>query len=168
MGFVNEDPTPLRFEPVEAKHVGALTDLFERNSTSAVISSFDPFPLTDQEARRIALEPRQDGYYVAARDERLVGLSMLRGFDAGYEIPSFGIFVDHEVHGQGVGRALTVWTIEVARRRGCRSLRLSVYGANSIARGLYASLGFVEQERCAIDPAAGPEEKIVMCLSLDS
>jgi ribosomal protein S18 acetylase RimI-like enzyme len=159
-------PTILQFEPVEAKHADALTELFECNSTPEVTSSFDPFPLTGQEARRIAFEPRQDGYYVAVRDDRLVGLSMLRGFDEGYAIPSFGIFVDHETHGQGIGRALTVWTIETARRRGCPSLRLSVYSANSVARGLYTSLGFVEQERRAIDRAAGSEEKIVMCLSL--
>ena len=46
----------------------------------------------------------QDDYYVAARGEDLLGFSMLRGFDEGYEIPSFGIFVDHESHGQGIGR----------------------------------------------------------------
>jgi ribosomal-protein-alanine N-acetyltransferase len=167
IGFVKDEMTLLQFEPVEARHADGLTELFERNSTPEITSSFDPFPLTSQEARRIALEPRQDGYYVAVRGDRLVGLSLLRGFDEGYAIPSFGIFVDREAHGQGIGRALTVWTIEAARRRGCSSLRLSVYGANSVACGLYASLGFVEQERRTIDRVAGPEEKIVMCLSLE-
>lgn len=167
MGFVENELTPLRFEPVEAKHAGGLAELFERNSTHEVTSLFDPFPLTDQEARRIALEPRRDGYYVAVRADRLVGLSMLRGFDEGYAIPSFGIFVDHQVHGQGVGRVLTAWTIEAARRRECPAVRLSVYSTNSVARGLYASLGFVEQERLTVDRGAGPEEKIVMCLSLN-
>lgn len=166
MGFVENELTPLRFEPVEAKHAGALAELFERNSTHEVTSSFDPFPLTDQEARRIALEPRQDGYYAAARADRLVGLSMLRGFDEGYAIPSFGIFVDYQVHGQGVGRMLTAWTIEAARRRGCPSVRLSVYSTNLVAYDLYASLGFVEHERQTVDRGEGPEEKIVMCLSL--
>lgn len=166
VGSVKDKPTTPRFEPVEAKHAGALIELFERNSTPVVTSLFDPFPLTDQEARRIALKPRQDEYYVAARVDQLVGLSMLRGFDEGYQTPSFGIFVDHEAHGQGVGRALTAWTLEAARRRGCPSVRLSVYSTNSVALGLYNSLGFVEQERHAIDRAGVPEEKIMMCLSL--
>jgi ribosomal protein S18 acetylase RimI-like enzyme len=156
----------LRFESVEARHLGALTELFERNSMPAVTSSFDPFPLTAREAQRIALEPHKDAYFVAVRAGRPVGLSMLRGFDEGYEIPSFGIFVDHEAHGQGVGRALTAWTVGAAQGLGCPSVRLTVYSTNSVALGLYASLGFVEQRRRSVDRGAGDEEKIVMCLSL--
>lgn len=165
---MEDHQSPLRVEPVVAKHVDALTELFERNSIPVVTSSFDPFPLTAREAQRIALEPRKDAYFVAAHTDRLVGLSMLRGFDEGYEIPSFGIFVDHEVHGHGVGRALTAWTVDAARARGCPSIRLTVYSTNSVALGLYASLGFVEQGRRSVDHGAGAEEKIVMCLSLDS
>lgn len=168
MKFDRDELSLLRFEPVEAKHVDALTELFERNSTSAVTSSFDPFPLTAREAQRIALEPCKDAYFVAARADRLVGLSMLRGFDEGYEIPSFGIFVDYEAHAQGVGRALTEWTVDAARGLGCPSVRLTVYSTNSVALGLYASLGFVEQERRSVDRGEGTEEKIVMCLSLDA
>jgi len=157
---------PLRFAPVQAKHVVPLAELFERNCRPEVTSSFDPFPLTAREARRVALESHNDGYYVASRNGSLVGFSMLRGFDEGYEIPSFGIFVDHAAHGQGVGRALTEWTIEAARQGGCASVRLSVYATNAVALDLYASLGFVEQERRRLDRAAGPDEKIVMCLRL--
>jgi ribosomal protein S18 acetylase RimI-like enzyme len=45
---------------------------------------------------------------------------------------------------------------------------LSVYAANAAALGLYASLGFVERERLVINRAGEPDEKIIMCLSLDS
>src|ERR1700733_13895683 len=113
----------LRFERVQAEHADLLTELFERNSRPEVTSSFDPFPLDREEARRIALQSHQDEYYVAMRTDRVVGFSMLRGFDEGYTIPSFGIFVDHDAHGQGIGRALTAWTIEAARARGCPSVR---------------------------------------------
>lgn len=129
--------------------------------------TFDPFPLSAVEARRIALEPRQDGFYLAVRGEMPLGLSMLRGFDEGYEVPSFGIFVDHENHGQGIGRALTVWTIQQARQRGCPAVRLTVYARNVAARRLYESLGFVEQDRQGVDRAGEPDEKIIMRLELD-
>jgi ribosomal protein S18 acetylase RimI-like enzyme len=151
---------------VGPEHVGALIALFESNAGSAVTSSFDPFPLTEQEGRRIALEPRRDLYYVAVRADRLVGMSMLRGFDEGYAIPSFGIFVDYRANGQGVGRALTSWTIEAARRCGCKAVRLSVYASNTVARGLYTSLGFSELERSSVDRDGKTEEKIIMSLSL--
>jgi [ribosomal protein S18]-alanine N-acetyltransferase len=153
-----------RFEPVGPQHAEALAALFERNSTPAVTGMFDPFPLTVREAHRIALTPRKDLYYVASSEGRLLGLSMLRGFDEGYEIPSFGIFVDHESHRQGVGRELTAWTIEQARRLGCPAVRLTVYARNLAARRLYESLAFVEQKRQSSERAGRPEEKIVMLL----
>lgn len=156
----------LRFEPIEPRHADRLAELFERNRVSRVTDMFDPFPLTGAEARRIALVPRRDAFYVATRNERLLGFSMLRGFDEGYAIPSFGIFVDHQSHGQGVGRELTAWTIEQARRRDCPALRLTVYVSNLTAHRLYESLGFVEQERQSVDRMGHPDEKIVMRLDL--
>lgn len=156
----------LRFAAVGPEHADALVALFERNSLPAVAEMFDPFPLTAAQARRIALEPGRDGYYMATRGEDLLGFSMLRGFDEGYEIPSFGIFVDHERHGQGIGRRLTAWTIEQARRRGCPAVRLTVYGDNAAALGLYTSLGFREQERQPVERQGRPVEKIVMRLGL--
>jgi ribosomal-protein-alanine N-acetyltransferase len=161
-------PLALRFEPVGRAHLDGLVALFERNAIPAVTALFDPFPLNAAEARRIALEPRQDAFYLAASGELLLGFSMLRGFDEGYEIPSFGIFVDHESHGQGIGRELTAWTIEQARQRGCPAVRLTVYAGNSAARQLYESLGFLEQERhLSHQNKARPDEKIVMRLDFN-
>ncbi len=157
---------PLRFQPVGPEHADALVALFERNAVPAVAVMFDPFPFTAAEARRIALEPHQDRYYIATRGEDVLGLSMLRGFDEGYEIPSFGIFIDHEHHGQGIGRRLTAWTIEQARWRDCPAVRLTVYADNATALGLYASLGFREQERGLVERKGQPAEKIVMRLEL--
>jgi ribosomal protein S18 acetylase RimI-like enzyme len=159
-------PEELHFATVGPEHADALVALFERNTVPAVEEMFDPFSFTAAEARRIALEPRQDGYYMATRGDELLGLSMLRGFDEGYEIPSFGIFIDHEYHGHGIGRRLTVRTIEQARRRGCPAVRLTVYADNTAARTLYESLGFREQERGRVERKGQPAEKIVMRLEL--
>jgi ribosomal protein S18 acetylase RimI-like enzyme len=156
----------LHFEEVGPEHAGALVVLFERNSILAITETFDPFPLTEAQARRIACEPRRDGYYLVARGEDLLGFSMLRGFDEGYEVPSFGVFVDHASQAQGVGRRLTAWTIERARLQGCPAVRLSVYADNTAARGIYDSLGFREQERQLVERRGRQEEKIVMRLEL--
>jgi [ribosomal protein S18]-alanine N-acetyltransferase len=161
------DATPdLRCEPIGPEHVDLLAALFERNS-GAVTDSFDPFPLNDAQARSIALKAHEDLYYLALQGRRAVGMSMLRGFDEGYEVPSFGIVVDREHHGQGIGRQLTVWTIEQARLQDCPAVRLSVYADNAVARGLYESLGFVEIERGRMENILRPREKIIMRLDLD-
>jgi GNAT superfamily N-acetyltransferase len=160
-------PSEIIIEPVEAGHAQALADLFEGNRVPAVGDFFDPFPLTAEEARRIALEPRLDAYFVASTDAELIAMSMLRGFDEGFAVPSFGIFVDHRHHGHGIGRRLTAWTVAEARRRGCATIRLSVYVSNTAALRLYRSLGFEEQEREIVARATGQDEKILMTLSLE-
>jgi ribosomal protein S18 acetylase RimI-like enzyme len=151
-----------------ADHTRPLEALFERNAVPEIATAFDPFPLTAERARQIATEPRRDAYYVAVESEQLVGMSMLRGFDEGYETPSFGIFVDRASHGRGVGRSLTAWTIEAARRMGAPAVRLSVYGDNARALTLYRALGFVEQERQVVARGDGSGEKLIMRLDLRS
>ncbi len=163
----DDPPLGLDFVPIGPNQLERLVVLFERNRVARVTELFDPFPLDAAQARWIALEPHRDSFYLALREGRPVGFSMLRGFDEGYPIPSFGIFVDHESHSEGVGRALTAWTIEQARRGGCSAVRLGVYVANSSARRLYESLGFVEQKRQLVDRAGRSEEKIVMRLDFD-
>jgi ribosomal-protein-alanine N-acetyltransferase len=154
----------LRCEPVGPEHLETLSALFERNQIPQVTDMFDPFPLDAAQARKIALGAGEDAFYIAVRGELPVGFSMLRGFDEGYEIPSFGIFVDYDCHGRGIGRELTAWTVEQARGRGCPAVRLTVYATNVAARGLYESLGFVERERESVDRKGRPDEKIVMRL----
>jgi ribosomal protein S18 acetylase RimI-like enzyme len=154
-------------EPVEAGHAQALAELFEQNRVPAVTDSFDPFPLTADEAKRITLEPRLDAYFVASMESELVAMSMLRGFDEGFAVPSFGIFVDHRHQGRGVGCRLTAWTVAEARRRGCAAIRLSVYASNKAALRLYRSLGFEEQERVVVARATGQDEKLLMTQSLE-
>jgi [ribosomal protein S18]-alanine N-acetyltransferase len=149
---------------VAPAHAEALVDLFVRNAVPSVTAGFDPFALDAAEARRIALAPGRDLFFVAAEGEELVGFSMLRGFEEGYEVPSFGIFVDHRQQGRGVGRSLTEWTIERAREHGCPAVRLSVYASNARARAMYDALGFVERERHELERDGHADEKIVMML----
>lgn len=142
----------------------ALAAFLEANDVPAVTATFDPFAMTRATAERILGEPREDRYYGAfAHDGRMVALSMLRGWDEGYEVPSLGIVVDHRCHGRGIGRTLTEWTLERARETAAPSVRLSVYADNAPARHIYDRLGFAETERVERD---GGRESIVMVLQL--
>lgn len=160
--------TALRFEPIGPQHAGALEELFARCQDRAVTDTFDPFPLDREQARRIALEPRRDRYYLAFAEGGPAGMSMLRGFDEGYAVPSFGVFVAPNLHGRGIGRALTSWTVAAARELGCASVRLSVYASNTRAVRLYESLGFVAQDSSEVRRAAGLDRKVVMTLALQA
>ena len=60
---------------------------------------------------------------------------------------SFGIGIEKEFWGVGVGRALTLACIECAKQAGYLQLELEVVAANTRAIALYKSLGFTEYGR---------------------
>ena len=59
----------------------------------------------------------------------------------------FGISVDRDFWGLGIGRALTEACIECARRAGYAQLELDAVAENDAALSLYRSVGFVEYGR---------------------
>lgn len=140
----------------------ALGDMLERAAGSPEMRYFDPFPMTRSTARRLCREVRDDRYYVAVADGRVVGLSMLRGWDEGYTVPSFGVMIDASWHGRGLGGRMTDYTIEQAWRLGCDTVRLSVYGANTVAAEMYERRGFEEVERVPVDRSWGRDIRRVM------
>jgi glycosyltransferase involved in cell wall biosynthesis/RimJ/RimL family protein N-acetyltransferase len=151
---------------VEPGDIASLTRFFTRNDVSEVVAGFDPFPLNEETAARIASRVGRDRYYAAFLGDRVVGFSMLRGWDEGYDVPSFGIFVDFDFHGAGIGSRMTEWTVEQARRLGCRRVRLSVYGQNNAARRIYERLGFAEVERHTVEHRGRSDDRIVMVKEL--
>ena len=165
----DERPDPAEaalFMEIGPDDADSLERFLVRNDVPAVVGSFDPFPFTTSTARRIAFETRRDHYYGAFLGRRLIALSMLRGWDEGYDVPSFGIAVDADFHGRGLGTRMTTWTIEQARELGCRQVRLSVYGSNDTAYRIYERMGFRELERTEVDHAGSPDRRIVMTKEL--
>jgi ribosomal protein S18 acetylase RimI-like enzyme len=93
---------------------------------------------------------------------------MLRGWDEGFDVPSFGVLVDHRTQGQGLGRRMTEFAIAEARRLGSRRVRLTVNESNQAAVHLYRSLGFEEVSRSEFAGPAGRDMKLVMKRELGS
>lgn len=58
----------------------------------------------------------------------------------------YDVDVDEPFRGRGYGRAAMVFTEDEARRRGLTRLTLHVGARNDVARHLYRSLGFEENE----------------------
>jgi ribosomal protein S18 acetylase RimI-like enzyme len=145
----------------------ALIRFFEDNNISEIVRYFHPFPFTSESARNIIYKKHQDKYYVALLgDDLIVGLSMLRGWDEGFSIPSFGVMVDYRFHGQGIGQGLLEHALEDARKLGCQRVRLSVYSSNVVALRLYKSIGFYEDARQSVMVAQESDEKIIMIKDL--
>jgi glycosyltransferase involved in cell wall biosynthesis/GNAT superfamily N-acetyltransferase len=140
----------------------ALARFFQRNDVPAVTRHFHPFELTPDRAEEIALHAGDDWYFGAFVRGKLVALSMLRGWNEGFDVPSFGIVVDREWHGRGIGSLLTDFTLDRAPWFGSEQVRLSVYASNERAHRMYSKRGFEEVERAPV----GGDERIVMVKDL--
>jgi len=92
----------------------------------------------------------------------VLGLSMLRGWDEGYVVPSFGIVIDREWRSQGLGSALLTFTLDEARTIGAHRVRLSVYASHPSALQLYLKHGFVEQARHKVEVGSDVDEVVVL------
>lgn len=105
---------------------------------------FHPHPLTADYARSLCAElaGRRDRYYLTFFRGRAVAYSMLRGWDEGFAVPSFGGSVHPDLRGAGLGQCLLAHAVSEARAAGASRLRLTVYKNNVRAIGLYAKFGF--------------------------
>jgi RimJ/RimL family protein N-acetyltransferase len=103
---------------------------------------FDGLPV-EPEALRVLLESAdQDCYWALWIGSRLGGLFMLRGFDAGYSTPSFGVVIAREFRGAGLGRLALQYAEVWCRLRKTEGLMLTVSEQNSRAIALYERCGF--------------------------
>ncbi|HYI43774.1 MAG TPA: GNAT family N-acetyltransferase [Sphingomicrobium sp.] len=76
------------------------------------------------------------------------------------------LYLLKEWHGAGIGRALTDWVIEEARRREASELYLTVYTDNHRAQALYRHYGFEEVGPYAFMVGEQADEDIIMRLKL--
>src|SRR6266567_9128779 len=97
-----ERPDPV-IKPVEHADLPNLIAFLERNDSPETVRNFNPIPLNATTAEDILRPGNKDRYYIAKTSERIVGLTMLRGWNEGFDTPSFGVLVDDSVRGRGLG-----------------------------------------------------------------
>jgi perosamine synthetase len=145
------DAPPLALAALTPDDAQDLADFFARNDDAETVAGFHPFPLTAHVAGELTTSPGLDRFYCARVDGRIAAFSMLRGWNEGYEVPSFGILVDAGLRGRRIGRDVTVRTLDAASELGCGRVRLTVEPGNGRARRLYRSVGFTERDERVMD-----------------
>lgn len=111
-------------------------------------------------------------YLCAIIDGRIVGTAGVdsKGENKVRHRAEFGIGIDKDFWGMGIGRALTIACIACAKEAGYSQLELEVVSDNSAAIALYKSIGFVEfgrNPRGFISRYMGWQELVSMRLELD-
>ena len=134
----------LALRKLESGDAASLGSFFVKNNTDSVTSDFCPFSLSAETAASLLAPGSKDLFFLLEHDGNPVGFGMLRGFDEGYEIPSFGMFIDTDCQGKGFGFELVKRICDFASDSGISSVRLSVFEENHRAIHLYKKFGFHE------------------------
>jgi ribosomal protein S18 acetylase RimI-like enzyme len=141
--------------------------------------SVEEFESTPREvvATRFVSGGEEHGFVLGAFEEKdhklvgVVGMRRLEGQKSRHRGYVWGMFVEPEAQGRGLGRALLTECLERARKiKGLENLELSVLVDNSHALQLYRSVGFkiygTHPRALKIDGRAFEEH--LLCLSLSS
>lgn len=156
----------MKFRKLLQEDLPALGTLFDENNVPEITRHFHPFPLSCGSAREILKEDSMDHYFGIFCGAQLAGFSMLRGWDEGYDVPSFGMFVSVHSQNKGIGSKLLDLTLKEAGKMGCRKIRLSVYEDNDKAHHMYESRGFTQNSAAAVTVKEEIRHKIVMSKEL--
>lgn len=140
--------------PATPEDEAGLAALFAALAAAGDGRFFHPHPLTPETARTVCFHREAastnaaDEYHLAidASDidgtESAVGYGLLRGWAAGFAVPSLGIAVHPAHRGRGIARRLMHHLHAIAAGRGAERVRLKVYRHNTAALRLYESLGY--------------------------
>ena len=100
-------------------------------------------PPVDVDARTVQFTASVAESIVAVASDRIIGLIHVEV--RRYGVGEFGMLVDRDWRGRGVGSALIQAAIDWARDQGLHKLSLEVFAQNAAAIALYRKCGFVEE-----------------------
>ncbi len=107
---------------------------------------FTPFSFDSQTIRSILSQRVADQYWGIWVADALAAFFMLRGFDAGYEIPSFGVSVSHRFSRRRLLRLSVSFAIAWCRLNDVTTLMLKVHLNNTVAKREYERWGFRQSQ----------------------
>lgn len=102
---------------------------------------FYAFGFSEEQISEVLVNKIKDVYSGVFWRDELVGIFMLRGWDAGYEVPSFGVFVAEKYRGATFMRIALDIAKLICRLEGARRLMATIHPDNVSPRGA-ARLGF--------------------------
>lgn len=96
------------------------------------------------------IESGEKVYLMAFIDNKFVGGSdIVMGKLTRKHLGTFGIIIDHDYRGEGIGKTLMSLIITEAKKKltGLKMIILEVFAINFIAHDLYKKMGFIEYGR---------------------
>lgn len=112
--------------------------------TPAYVRFFTPFNFDPHSVANLLAEQGADVYMGMYWQDRLIGFFMLRGWNSGYEIPSYGVLIDEKYSGYGLTRLSLKLAKSICKLRRVPRIMLKVNADNLIAKRLFEEAGFTQ------------------------
>ncbi len=139
--------TELEIRALAAADAGEFSDMLLENG-GAYSQYFRPFSFEREAVFDMLTQSQRDRYWGAYCQGALAGFFMLRGFDAGYERPSYGVLIRESRAGLGLASLALRFALSWCRVQGVAAVMLKVHPENSVARRIYERAGFRETGVC--------------------
>jgi ribosomal-protein-alanine N-acetyltransferase len=129
-----------KLQPIDAAELSKLIN----NDSKDYSQYFVAFEFDTATIERNLAKSENDLYFGVYWGEELTGFYMLRGFDEGFTIPSYGVYISSPFSGKGLAALTLNHAISTCKLLGLKKLRLKVHTENIIAFKQYIKFGFIE------------------------
>lgn len=126
--------------------ISDLTDLIElwNNDPAGYNQHFIPFKMDFENLNSTLINAVKDVFMAVIVKRKIAGFFMLRGFDLGYEIPSYGVWISSKFSNKGLAKLTLQYSISLCRIAEIKKIMLKVHPDNKIALSIYKNFGFIE------------------------
>jgi RimJ/RimL family protein N-acetyltransferase len=137
--------------PLQISDALALSTLLCSQAQS-YIRFFTPFNFDEATITQLLAQCERDAWMGIYLSETLLGFFMLRGWDAGFEVPAYGVLVDEQYSGYGLARLSLRYAKSLCKLRRAPHVMLKVHPENLAARKLFEAARF---RQTGIEAASG-------------
>lgn len=124
--------------PTDAPALSALL----RAQRAAYAHFFHPFDFDEVSIAVILRESQRDVYMGMFWGDLLAGFFMLRGWDANYMVPAYGVLIDEKYRGYGLAPLSLKIAKMICERDGTRRMMLKVDPDNTCAKAVFEKARF--------------------------
>lgn len=104
---------------------------------------FIPFEFNYNSVKKVLSGMKLDHFIGIFIDDKIVGFYMLRGFDEGYSIPSYGVWISPKYSGLGLAKLTIQHALSFCKINGIKKIMLKVHPKNMKAKQIYEGFGFI-------------------------
>ena len=136
------NPLSLEIKRINTNQAKELSNLLLKSSKE-YSQHFIPFEFDLISVNAAMSKAKKDMFYGVYVENKIIGFYMLRGWDAGYDVPSYGVWIAENFSSKGISKLTLNHAISVCRINSIKRLMLKVHPDNLVAKRIYENFGFV-------------------------